>query len=472
MFVRHVFPVGAIHALCAIGLASLYRPVWAHQVSNMEDLQEAFRFARCRATCIDKLGLKTGKDDVECTGDKECNMCWDVCDFFNKDFEVWKHMCTVAELCFPGCQVACSFWHKTSSKLPGSAVTNHAEEEYPGVFSEPPRLEAVGAHDVRVTWSQPLSAQDDPIERGLVYALFLRGLVNDQRWEDAGQTQHHNATLSRSQMKQASELEIVALSAYGVFAHTRVDLDLDSEVFEAVQADSSVASVLPVFSAPKVVQLRHTSRHRVEVDVVWDFDLSPEDKEVKYEVMWRVLDKAVDVTGRLHTSQQSATLPLWVGTSYLIFVRRLSPATGEPDAETLSRFLDTPVAEPEPTAQDAASTSCVRFEVVVAGAVFATGIIFVCVVALALVTMRRLTRPRGEHPAATKCASAQKGCSERRRSRQGSLLSSSAKTLLGIHSGSGPSSPVGESREDLLAEAQCEGGGGTNQCFVYDNHTA
>ncbi|KAH7966390.1 hypothetical protein HPB49_015916 [Dermacentor silvarum] len=331
MFVRHVFPVGAIHALCAIGLASLYRPVWAHQVSNMEDLQEAFRFARCRATCIDKLGLKTGKDDVECTGDKECNMCWDVCDFFNKDFEVWKHMCTVAELC----------------------------------------------------------------------------------------TQHHNATLSRSQMKQASELEIVALSAYGVFAHTRVDLDLDSEVFEAVQADSSVASVLPVFSAPKVVQLRHTSRHRVEVDVVWDFDLSPEDKEVKYEVMWRVLDKAVDVTGRLHTSQQSATLPLWVGTSYLIFVRRLSPATGEPDAETLSRFLDTPVAEPEPTAQDAASS-----------------------------------------------------CSERRRSRQGSLLSSSAKTLLGIHSGSGPSSPVGESREDLLAEAQCEGGGGTNQCFVYDNHTA
>ncbi|KAH7964978.1 hypothetical protein HPB49_002723 [Dermacentor silvarum] len=468
MFVRHVSPVSAVLALCAIGLASLHRPVWAHQVGRVEELQEALRFARCRASCLDKLGLKTDKDDIECTGDKECNMCWDVCKFFDKDFEVWKHMCTVEELCFPGCQVACSFWHKTSPKLTGSTVTGNAEEEYPGVFSETPRLEARGAHDVRVTWSRPLSVQDDPIERGLVYALFLRGLVHDQRWEDAGQTQYHNATLSRSQMKQSSELEIIALSAYGVFAHTRVSLDLESAVLDSMQADAS--SLLPAFAAPKVVELRHSSGHRLEVDIAWDFHLLPDAKEVKHEVIWRVLDKAVDVTGRLYTSRQSATLTLWEGTSYSIFVQRLSPVTGKPDAETFSRFLDTPAVEPEPTTQDAASTaSCVRIEVVAACAVFVMGIIFICVIVLAIVTVRKSIRPRGEQPAATK--STQKGGSERRSSRRSSQLCSGAKALLGVHPGNGPASPVGESCEDLLAEAQREGGS-TNQCFIYDTQSA
>ncbi|KAH7954934.1 hypothetical protein HPB49_023027 [Dermacentor silvarum] len=440
---------------------SLCRPAWAHQV---QDLREVFRFARCRATCLGKLGLKTDKDDIECTADKECNMCWDVCEFFNRDFEVWKHMCTVDELCFPGCQQACSFWHKTSPTLrPGSAATRHTEEEYSGVFYEPPRLEARGVHDVRVTWSRPLSAQDDSIERALVYVLFLRGLLDDQRWDDAVQTHYHNATLSRSQLKQASELQIIALSPYGVFAQTRVALDFESEVFDSVQADASITSLLPAFAAPKVVKMRHSSGHLVEVDIAWDFDISPEATKVKYEVTWRVLDKAVDVTGRMHACGREPRTS--------IFVRRLSPQTGEPDAETLSRFLDTPVVEPEPHTRDAASiASCVRFEVVAACAVFATGIVFACVVAMALVAMRKSVRPKGEQPAVTKSPFTQKGCAERH-SRRGSQLCGVTKTLFGGHPGNGPESAVGEPREDLLSEAQRESGG-INQCFVYDTHSA
>ncbi|XP_070387891.1 uncharacterized protein [Dermacentor albipictus] len=460
MFDRRVFPA----VLCAIGWASLCRPVWAHHVGKGQHLPEVFRFARCRASCLDKLGLKTDNDDIECTGDKECNMCWDVCKFFNKDFEVWKHMCTVEELCFPGCQVACSFWHKASQKPPGSAVTSHSE--YRAVFSEPPRLEAHGAHDVRVTWSRPLGAQDDLIERGLVYVLFLRGLVDDQRWEDAGQTQYHNATLSRSQLKDSSELEIIALSAYGVFAHTRVSLDLESAAFDSMQADASASSGLRCSESGGAEALQRTpgrSRHRLGHQSVAGGQGS--------QVMWKVLDTAVDVTGRLYTSRPSATLPLWGGTSYSIFVRRLSPVTGEPDAETLSRFLDTPVVEPEPSTEESASTaSCVRIEMVAACAVFSMGAIFVCVVVLALVAVRKSIRPGGE-AAATKSTSTKKCGSERRSSRRSSQLCSGAKALLGAHSGSSPASPVGESCEDLLAEAQLEGGG-TKQCFVYDNQLA
>ncbi|KAH7963642.1 hypothetical protein HPB52_022310 [Rhipicephalus sanguineus] len=153
-----------------------------------------------------------------------------------------------------------------------------------GVFPEPARLEAHGTHDVRVTWSRPESAEDDTIERALVYVVFLRGLVNDQRWEDVAQTQYLNATVSRSQLKQASEVKVVALSPYGVFAHTQVGLDLALAGFDYVQADASVASSLPIFAAPNVIEVKHSSGYRVEVNIAWEFGLLPQAKNIKYEV--------------------------------------------------------------------------------------------------------------------------------------------------------------------------------------------
>ncbi|KAL1426877.1 hypothetical protein MTO96_000414 [Rhipicephalus appendiculatus] len=338
------------------------------------------------------------------------------------------------------------------------------------MFSEPARLEARGAHDVRVSWSRPERALEDTIESALVYVVFLRGLLDNQRWEDVAQTQYLNATVRRSQLKQASEVKVVALSLYGVFAHTQVVLDLDLAGFDSVQADASVTSSLPIFAAPNVIEIRHSSGYRVEVDMAWEFGLSLQAMNVKYEVTWRMADNAADVSGRMYTSQQSATLQLWEGTSYSIFVRRLSPVTGEPDAETLSRYLNTPFIEPEPRTQHAAPTAtCVRLEVVVACAVLATAIIIVCVVSLAVALMRKSVRPRREHPASAKYASSEKSGSERR-SRRGSQLCSGAKSLLGMHPASGPASPVGESREDLLTEAQRERG--TDQCFVYDIQSA
>ncbi|KAL1426876.1 hypothetical protein MTO96_000413 [Rhipicephalus appendiculatus] len=95
MFVCPLFAA----ALCAFISVSLYRPARAHDVDNAQGVQAVIRFAQCRASCLDKLGLQMDKDNIECTGDKECNMCWDVCRFFNDDFEVWRHMCTVEELC-------------------------------------------------------------------------------------------------------------------------------------------------------------------------------------------------------------------------------------------------------------------------------------------------------------------------------------------------------------------------------------
>ncbi|KAH6938609.1 hypothetical protein HPB50_011049 [Hyalomma asiaticum] len=454
MFAHHVL-AGAF-ALCALSsVVFLYRPARAYEVGDVEDVQTVLRFARCRATCLDKLGLQMDKDNIECVGDKECNMA--VLDV------------PVPFAQFPGCQQACSFWYKLSPKQLGNPLTRSAEV-YSGVFSEPARLEAHGAHAVRVTWCRPESAQDDTIERALVYVLFLRGLVDEQRWEDVAQTQYLNVTISRSQLKQASELKVVALSPHGVFARTQVGLGLESAAFDSEQADGSIGSSLPVFAAPRVMELKHSSRHRVEVDIAWEFDHSPEAKKVKYEVVWRIPDKAVDVTGRMYTSRQSATLQLWEGATYSIFVRRLSPVNGEPDAETLSRYLDTPVIQPEPSTGNPFSTApCVRLEVVAACCVVATAVTFISVLALVVVLMRNSIRLKNGHPTPTKSTSSEKGGSERR-SRRGSQLCNGAKSLLGMNPGSGPSSPVGESREDLLTEAQNRGG--VNQCFVYDAQSA
>nr|XP_037285178.1 uncharacterized protein LOC119178120 [Rhipicephalus microplus] len=186
------------------------------------------------------------KNNIDCIDDKECNMCWDVCRFFNDDFEVWRHMCAVEELCFPGCRQACSFWYKASPKQLGNPLMS-VSDVFAGMFFEPARLEGHGPHNVRITWSRPESTMDDNIERALVYVIFLRGLFDDQRWEDVAQTQYLNATVRRSQLKQASEVKVIALSPYGVFAHTQVGLDLDLAAYDSLQADDSITSALPIF---------------------------------------------------------------------------------------------------------------------------------------------------------------------------------------------------------------------------------
>lgn len=309
---------------------------------------------------------------------------------------------------FPGCRQACSFWYKASPKQLGNPLMS-ASDVFAGMFFEPARLEGHGPHNVRITWSRPESTMDDNIERALVYVIFLRGLFDDQRWEDVAQTQYLNATVRRSQLKQASEVKVIALSPYGVFAHTQVGLDLDLAAYDSLQADASITSALPIFAAPNVVEIKHSSGYRVEVDIAWEFGLSLQAKNVKYEVTWIIPDRAADVSGRMYTSQQSATLQLWEGTSYSIFVRRLSPVTGKPDAETLSRYLNTPVVEPKQSTQHAASTdTCVRLEVVVACAALATAIVFVSVASLAVSLMRKSDRPKREHPASAESASSEK----------------------------------------------------------------
>ncbi|XP_075747309.1 uncharacterized protein LOC119178120 isoform X3 [Rhipicephalus microplus] len=381
MFARSVF-AGLFISL------SLYRPASARDADEVQRVQAVIRFAQCRASCLDK--------------------CWDVCRFFNDDFEVWRHMCAVEELCFPGCRQACSFWYKASPKQLGNPLMS-VSDVFAGMFFEPARLEGHGPHNVRITWSRPESTMDDNIERALVYVIFLRGLFDDQRWEDVAQTQYLNATVRRSQLKQASEVKVIALSPYGVFAHTQVGLDLDLAAYDSLQADDSITSALPIFAAPNVVEIKHSSGYRVEVDIAWEFGLSLQAKDVKYEVTWIIPDRAADVSGRMYTSQQSATLQLWEGTSYSIFVRRLSPVTGKPDAETLSRYLNTPVVEPKQSTQHAASTdTCVRLEVVVACAALATAIVFVSVASLAVSLMRKSDRSKREHPASAESASSEK----------------------------------------------------------------
>ncbi|KAK8763855.1 hypothetical protein V5799_033532, partial [Amblyomma americanum] len=168
-------------------------------------------------------------------------------------------------------------------------------------------------------------------------------------------TQYQNATLSRSQLKQASELEIVALAPYGPCARTRLTLEP-----EAIRPDedillSDAADRVDTCAAPRLLGLRHSAGHKVEAQVTWDCaHRSSDSKKVKFQVTWKILDNAVDVTGRLYTSRQSATLPLWRDTSYSIFVHRLSPWTGEPEAETQALLLDTLSAEPKASIQEAA----------------------------------------------------------------------------------------------------------------------
>ncbi|XP_077552606.1 uncharacterized protein LOC144167097 [Haemaphysalis longicornis] len=391
-------------------------------------------------------------------------MCWEVCGLFHKNFTVWGPMCGADSICFPGCKVACKFWQAVSP----AARTESADKS---LFPEVPRLEDQGEY-VRVSWSRPLGPADSerrPHE-ALVYAVLLRGLVHREHWEGAGQTPHRNTSLSRSQVKQSSELVIVAVGQHGQCASTRLplgpELDLSEPADEGFNSDlvsmlADEATALTSCAPPRLHAMRLSSGGaKVEADISWNCAVSP---RVKYEVTWRMQDTGVDVTGRLYTSRQSATLPLWPESSYTVYVRELS-SSGDTHAETQPLFVNTaglvPPAAPPTFRESNTPPNCVRLDIVTGCAAAVSALMLAFGILLVVTVLGRRRRSAQRHKSYTSgLPVASKNSSYERRSRRGSQHCGGPRALFsGVAQTGGPASPVGESREDLLSAHEKDAG--------------
>ncbi|EEC19217.1 hypothetical protein IscW_ISCW023263 [Ixodes scapularis] len=223
------------------------------------------KLAQCRSTCLAK--------------------CWQVCDLFYKDFDLWGPMCGVENIC---CWQVCDLFYKDFD-----------------------------------LWGPMCGVEN-------ICTSYL------------------NASVSRSQLKQSSQLKLLAMGPEGPAAQTLSPVDLDAGSQGLLTQDDARGHGESRTWTPRLVSLRWL-RSSVEAMVTWDgasyraSDATP----AKFEVMWKILDGSMDVTGRQYTSHDVATLTLWPEATYAVTVQRFG-SSESPDSVSQALVIDTHGLQPEP----------------------------------------------------------------------------------------------------------------------------
>ncbi|XP_077520739.1 uncharacterized protein LOC144132301 isoform X3 [Amblyomma americanum] len=323
--------------------------------------------ARCRAACLLQFTTVRAPGHFrDCEDSSECSMCWRTCRLIMADFLVWGPMCQVEDICYPGCQAACAFhnkskaWPATESGRPPS-----------GAFRASPRIDVVQS-DFLVTWTRPRAVDYSNEEPPLVYTLAARQPRKGEAWGEVDQTQRCKASVSQWRLLDTSELRVIAVSPRGVWAVSAavrvptlaaVD-EVTDEAEEPLLSDAAAAPrVLLPWPAPQLVNLRLSTHLGLEAHIAWQTILDHDTKvDHKFEVTWRLLDAAMELTGRLYTLETEAAFPVLPASSYSIFVRRLD-LEGKPTGTSGSLTLDTAEADTETSLLLPRMTGrCVRVE--------------------------------------------------------------------------------------------------------------
>ncbi|KAL1480528.1 hypothetical protein MTO96_050944 [Rhipicephalus appendiculatus] len=177
-----------------------------------------------------------------------------------------------------------------------------ATSSVPGIFHQPPRLEPIGNHFL-VTWTLPEATHKAISPVPLVYTVLERHSRSGMAWQQIGQTQRFSAMVSRRSTAKPRELHIVAVATSGIWA------------------------------ASAVIQ-----------------------------VTWRLTNAAIELTGRLYTSEPEARFPIEPGCTYSVSVRQLG-ATGRSVAASEALFLDTSATDAAARLLLNAKGRCVRVEI-------------------------------------------------------------------------------------------------------------
>ncbi|XP_064484925.1 uncharacterized protein LOC135397332 [Ornithodoros turicata] len=430
--------------------------------------------AQCRASCLGKF--PSGQSDTvndlpHCHNTPDCTMCWQTCDLLLSNYDVWGPMCSADNICFPGCQVACKFRQDGPTD---SAISR-------GKFLEPARLVYDSREDiVRVEWVRPVSMSGSRQPGALVYVILLGGLLDTQRWEEVVQTPYLNATVSRGLLKQSSSIRVVALGPWGTFAQLDVPTDNGEDKVSLKDGPNAVRGARARHWMPQLAALRPAASKTtsaVEALVSWMAPSQLSDHgDAKYEVTWRVLDGAMDVTGHLYTSRESATLTLWPDVTYAVHIRCFGSNSERALATSEALVIDTrDTAGPKTQALTQHCPGCLRMEIAAGCAAGLSILLLVCVVAL-LITKTRSSRRQDHARHQTQGARQEiRGVPDRAAHRMhmdaikpsrlefpGVVLPVQADVHNAVQP-SGPMSPMGESREDLLDDDQSR-----SNYFVFD----
>ena len=168
--------------------------------------------AECRSKCLVKF-------PGDCSGG-DCFMCWDVCGLLPSQTQPWSHMCLNKQICFKGCEAACSFYlnENRTPSINSSPVSANLDLSSPLVLN-----------GCSVSWgsiaessnSFPGSKSHNPLQN-IVYIVL--GKDGAGKWYEVEQTNRNYQDIDLRILTKLEELLLMAVSQDGLVTSSRIVL--------------------------------------------------------------------------------------------------------------------------------------------------------------------------------------------------------------------------------------------------------
>ncbi|XP_015925864.1 uncharacterized protein [Parasteatoda tepidariorum] len=303
-------------------------------------IETVFAITRCRASCLDTFSHQIRTED-NCRKNLDCLMCWETCEMLNQNFELWGPMCSVPDICFPGCQKACQSL-SNENNLNETRVSNLAVKSVYDLSTDRVLLE----------WMPKEQADMSGI---VLYSVLLKD--KNQEWEQIAQTTSHVVHIKGKVINKDSAIGLLAANATHLISYAET-----TYVNSLIHNYKSPGYTREGSWGPHLMSLeRSKNSHSLLATITWS--QTPNDLGLtEYEVSWNVMDDAMEVTGHLVTANNISVLTLWPDSIYLVQVKRYTPS-GEGYEETSEPLvIDTKFVDNYPIISESTFYKCEAYK--------------------------------------------------------------------------------------------------------------
>ncbi|XP_060085789.1 uncharacterized protein LOC132565175 [Ylistrum balloti] len=183
------------------------------------DLGPPITIARCRVNCLQVTLKRNARiDDAVCQRKNSCRMCWDLCPYLFRSYDVWGPLCDNQVRCYKGCKTACAFKHKVPTVPKNQTITwDFPEKPFLEVYRDTQRCQ--------VFWSRPVPSVPITGKAPFVYILMARdSTIKDGHWRQVSQTASETVALAQTELPFSPEFWLMAVNKNG----TKVDNFVDA----------------------------------------------------------------------------------------------------------------------------------------------------------------------------------------------------------------------------------------------------
>ncbi|GBM33191.1 hypothetical protein AVEN_251608-1 [Araneus ventricosus] len=261
-------------------------------------METVFAVTACRSACLDEY-TDLVKTEKNCKDDRNCTMCWETCEMMHQNLKLWGSLCSVPEICLPGCQTACKM------------STNNSLNENDALI--PFSLTTKFDRDTMRYTLHWIPQRLPESRRTILYTVLFKDKGED--WQIITQTVNYAVEIKGNLMGRTTAIRILAANVTHQIAFT------ETNFVNSLVTEKKVYLGDENWSPQLVSMVRSDTSTGILTTITWP-GIPEEFGPNEYEVSWNAVGDPMEVTGHLQTSENKAVLTLWPDSIYLVTVDR------------------------------------------------------------------------------------------------------------------------------------------------------